>query len=530
MVTPPSDDEKNPFGEPTTRRRLFEIERASDFWNRKPQLQFIYHAAQRENVSPWGLLAVCMAHRLSHIPPNVVLVKPSGDEGATLAAGTSLNAFVGLVAPPGRGKSVTFRLATELIPPKGMPLPDGTGQGIVKAFGERAKISKDDEGKPLDVPYVVTRYHTHALVLHAPEVTTLNAEFVREGSKTAGMMRSLWVGETVGMTNAERERAGAINSNMARLCGIWGVQPQNAVAIMDQVADGTPQRFLWVPARDRRFRHHPELLTNVGHPPQNTSFPFPVFGNTPPGIAMGTTLPMELRDDDPLPEAIWVHRTADMDAAVKAADDAYEAALGDYEEYDEVPSDVADKLNAAVMQSHAVLMRIKLAAKLGFLWGNTEPDATDWELAGVLLELSTAEAAGVWSRCAAEAKKEAAARGTTRGVEQDAADVARNMAKAARVEDVASTVYTVLAREGGCTEKALARPLAATKRPYIRDALRHLEDNGKAEYDGARWYALYKGNKVTKDDKPARSEAPVKLDRAKFEAAEALEAAHRAGV
>ncbi|WP_131724125.1 hypothetical protein [Mycobacteroides abscessus] len=446
-----------------------------------------------ENVSPWGLLAACLAHRMSHVPPNVVLVKNNGKEGATLAQGTSLNVFVGMVAPPGGGKSVTFRLASELIPPKDIPLADGTGQGLVKAFAERKKISKDDEGKTLDNPYMVTRFHRHSLTLHAPEIDTLNAEFAREGSKTGGMMRSLWVGETVGMTNADNDRNAVLPRNMARLCGIWGVQPQNAFAIMAQAGSGTPQRFLWVPARDRRRTRAPHLLTNVARPPLNTTFPFPVFGNTPPGIAMGSSLPLELRDDDPLPDAIWIHHSPQMALDCKAAQNAYDEAMGDAEDYDDLPPEVEDAVKAAEMAVHVILQKLKIAAGLGFLWGNAEPDDTDVELAGALLELSMGEAAGVWKVCQKDILQSAQQRGAVRGVELEAAITARDAIRAARLGEVADTVYTILAKAGGCTPNGVKKKITATKREMVRDALHRLEDEGRANYDGTTWRAVYNG-------------------------------------
>lgn len=487
----------NPFGDPIDRQGIFDIEASTDFWNRKPQLQMIYHAAMDERVSPWALLAACMAHRLSHVPPTVVLVKANGKEGQNLAGGTSLNIFVGLVAPPGGGKSVTFRLASELIPPKDIPLADGTGQGIVRAIAERKKISKDEEGKPLKDPYMVTRFHRHSLTLHAPEVTTLNAEFAREGSKTAGMMRSLWVGETVGMTNADNDRNAVLPSNMARLCGIWGVQPHNAAAIMAQAADGTPQRFLWVPARDRR-RNRPEFLTNVGHPPPNTTFPFPVFANTAPGIAMGSTLPAELRDDDPLPTPIWVHWSQDMADTVAQNANAYDELMDAYEDYDELPPEVAAEEKRLTMEAHVLLMRIKLAASLGFLWAHVEPDDLDWYLAGALLELSMGEAAGVWKRCESGRLTEAAERGATRGVEMDAAFEAREALKAKRVERVANLAHKKLVAAPK-TERQLKKLIHRREHPVIRDALHHLEDNERATYDGKLWYAVHKGSALSSD-------------------------------
>lgn len=534
-ITPPSTEDaftENPFGEPLTREALYDIEMRHDFWNRKPQLQAIYHAAQHERISPWGLLGAVMAHQLSHVPPTVVLVKGSGDEGKTLAQGTSLNPFVGLVGKPGGGKSVTFRVASELVPPNGMPLPDGTGQGIVKCFADRKHVTKDDEGKPLDTPYVVTLFHRHSLVVHAPEVKTLNAEFAREGSKTAEMLRSMWVGETVGMTNADPSRAGNLPANLTRLCGIWGVQPQNAVAIMSGAGDGTPQRFLWVPVTERR-RSLPHLLTNVGQPPPLTTFPLPLFGNTMPAIAMGTSLPKEVRDDasdDSLPSPIWVHWSPQMslDAAqMQKEKDDFDAK---YDEFAELPPEALAEEKRMNMAAHLLLMRIKLAAGLGTLWGNREPDDLDWYLSGALLEVSVGTAAGVWMRCESVKNDEAADRGRVRGVEMDAAVEERDAIRNKRIERIANGAYTKLAQRGPLREYQVKSSLAARDRASCRDALRHLEDSGRAEYDGTYWYAVYKGNKLTKNDLPTELSLRAAREKAAFEAAEAAEAAYMAGV
>lgn len=500
LTITPSDaaTEENPFGEVLDRAWIHDIESSTDFWNRKPQLQAIWHAAMAERISPWGVLGVCMAHRLSHIPPTVVLVKNNGLEGVGLRGGTSLNILVGVTAKAGGGKSTTFRLATELIPPNGFPLPDGTGQGIVRAFAERKKITKDEEGKPLKEPYVATIFHRHSLTIHAPEVTTLNAEFAREGSKTGGMLRSMWVGETVGMTNADNDRAGALAPNMTRLCGVWGVQPHNADAIMAQAADGTPQRFLWVPANETR-RAHPELLATVATPPPLTTFPFPVFGNTPPGIAMGTSLPKELADNDPLPDPVWVHHSPQMTVDVKAFNDRRSEFEALFEEYEEIPEEHRAEAQRLNMEAHLVLMRVKLAAQLGFLWGHSEPDDEDWELAGVLLELSMGNAAGVWKMCQKGAEDAAAARGAIRGIELDAAFAERERIKDKRTARIANAAYKKLAQLGPMTEGGVSRQLASRDRASTREALRYLEDEGKAEYAGTLWHALYKGNKLGRD-------------------------------
>lgn len=60
---------------------------------------------------------------------------------------------------------------------------------------------------------------------------------------------------------------------------------------------------------------------------------------------------------------------------------------------------------------------------------------------------------------------------------------------AARVEKVAQSVYVQLTQRGALTENGVKMTLTVGKRPFVRDALRYLEDQGRAEYDGTRWHA-----------------------------------------
>lgn len=494
-------DAVNPFGEPTTQALLDDIEKRYDFWNATPQLQLIAATAVAEDISAWGLLALCLAHRVSHIPPTVVLPKKLGGAGATLAEGTSLNAFVSLDGPSGGNKSVTFRAASGLLKPNGMPLPDGTGQGLVKKIAKTAEVTKDEDGKPLKEPYSVVHFYRHSLVIHAPEVKTLNAEFARDASKTAALMCSMWVGETLGMTNADKDRDAVVPPNMARIVGIWGVQPHNAAALMELASDGIPQRWLWAPAEETR-----DVAARRVPPPPNTTFPFPVFGTTPPGIAMGSVLPKEVRidtdgsvaDESDLPDPIWIAWSPQMRTDVLAFFAARKASRP-ANLYADISPEQAAEAERLTYESHFVLLRIKVACWLGFLWGHANPDDMDWHLSGAVMEVVRAEAAGVWKRSAEEAQKEAAKRGYLRGLEQDVTETTRGALKSERIVSTAELLYTKLASKGPQREAELRRGLRSERRPLTRDALHHLEDNGKAEYDGVLWYAVYKGNKLTRD-------------------------------
>lgn len=480
-----STDEENPFGEPTTRAFLDNVE-ATGFWNATPQLQLIAYMAQQKRVSAWGVLVACLAHRASHIPPNVVLVDRDQQDTGSLRAGTSVNGFFGLVAPPGGGKSVTFRLASELVPPNGYAIPDGTGQGIVKMLSETRTITKDDEGKTLDEPYQVIKFHRHHLVIHAPEVKTLNAEFSREGSKTADMMRSIWVGETLGMTNADKERNAAVPPNMSRVCGIWGVQPHNAAAILSQAEDGTPQRFVWAPAKEYR--------SNVVRtpPPPGTEFPYPIFNTHP----MGTILPKELKFDDPLPDPIWVHWSPLMVQNI-AEFWAKQNESDDRDPYADITADKEMEEEQLTMKAHLMLTRIKIAVWMGWLHGRPEPDDADWVMSGFVLAVSVAEMAGIWKRCQEAVVKEARQRGKVKAVELVETANAKTVITDAYTVKTATAVWLKLAKHGGMRESVLKTKLSSSQRPVTREALRHLEDEGRAEYDGTHWWATHSGERLT---------------------------------
>lgn len=487
MAAPFGDAATNPFGEPITRAWLDHVETSTGFWDATDQLRYIAHTAAVQRVSPWGLLALVQAHRLSHIPPNVVLVDRAGNRGTVLSDGTSLNFFVSLVARTGGGKSVTFRLASGILPPNGTPVPDGTGQGIVKHLAETRLVRKDEENKPLPVPYKVTLFHRHSLTIHAPEIKTLAAEFAREGSKTDAMMRSMWVGEVVGMTVSDVERRVVIPSNMARIAGIWGVQPVNAVALLAQADDGTPQRFLWAPAAEYR-RPYPSRP-----PAQGVSFPMPVFQtNSPFGVS---DMPLELRDDDPLPEPIWVDWSPQMRAdivQIHAAEDA----LYDCDPYADRDADQENAEKAMTMQSHLLLTRIKLAAMTGFIHGRAEPSDLDWELSGIQLEVSNHELAGVWKRCEQARLTVAKEKGADRAVELYSTDTARTLLKNSDIDNVAHEAWALLALKPRKAKEIRDR-LSSRKRLLLKEALASLASEGRAEYDPdqSMWWAMWKGER-----------------------------------
>ncbi|ANO12768.1 hypothetical protein [Mycobacteroides abscessus] len=472
----------NPFGDVIGRDWLTDLEQSTDFWNRSPQLQYIAWAAAQEKVSPWGLLMLAQLHRLSHIKPTVVLVKRDGSPGQTLFSGTSLNMFGCLTADSGGGKSVTFKLSSEIIPPSHTPISDGTGQGLVKSIAETEKVTSED-GQKLAEPYYITRFNRHSLVVHAPEIKTLNAEFARENSKTDSMMRSMWSGETVGMTTGDRDRRVTLPPNMYRIVGAWGVQAVNAWAILAGVDDGTPQRFLWMPGEE--FRRG---ITRTN--PGQVTFPEPVFGqvgSNPFGVS-GGELPTEYKDGDPLPAPIWVTWSPQMRTDI-AALQAQREALRDREPYaDLTPEQVAAE-EAVIMQSHSNLTRIKLAAMFAFLHGRPNPTDEDWELAGYQLQVSTRELAGVWKKVQGKADAERRKRAEDRGVEMHIARATADEKDAQEQSAFTHEVWQHICQSGPFDNRQLRKWAGGDNRKkMLTKALRALVDDERVMLDGGNRY------------------------------------------
>jgi hypothetical protein len=474
----PDGESFNPFGEPTTRAWLTQIEESTGFWDSTPQLQRIAHEAARMKVSPWGLLATCQEHQAANVPPCVVLVRKDGTRGSSLRSGMSLNGYVGLVAEPGGNKSATFILASELIPPPGSTPPDGTGQGIVKHLAVSETRTKDEENKPLPKPVELTVYKRWAIMIHAPEVKTLNAEFSRTGTKTDSFLRQLWVGETVGMLNSDKERKLIIHPNMVRVCGAWGVQPENADNILGQAKDGTPQRFTWAPVEEFRNPHPTRTA-----PPPGTTFPMPVFDSG----AFGTSMPSEIELDNPVfPDPVWVEWSPQMHIDI-AAFRAIMAEAKDRDPYAKRTDEEDEFEKALVMRAHLILVTIKEAVKMGWLHGRANPSDGDWELAKIQMEVSTAELAGVWQECE-RANREAAKQ---RGRERFEEDAGRQEAAVTAVDPVAEIVVKIIGRYNGepVTRRQIKDGIGSRKdyRALMNPAIKAAEADGRiAEVAGPR--------------------------------------------
>ena len=492
--------QKNPFGTPTDRDYLDEVEsrvlsNGKTFWNATPQLQLVAYASSIEELSPWATLIAVQGNVLSHVSPRVVLVKRSGNKGTVLGEGTSLNMFGALGAITGGGKSVTFREANSLFPPKSNSISDGTGQGIVKRFVKSHTVTEDSQGVKLQEPFEATLYKTHTVVIHAPEVTTLNGELARDGSKTSGMMCSMWVGEPAGMNNSEKDRNGQLYPNTYRLVGVWGVQPKNAVSIIERADDGFPQRFICAPSDEYRINGREPKRTP---PPPGTEIRVPSW--SPPGmnnIGMGDELPDIVTDDTQFPAPIWVEWSPQMHIDIPRMRQELKDAKGDRDPYAPMTDEERERIEAAVMRSHFILTRIKQAVYFAFMHGRCNPTDLDWELAGLQMEISEHEWAGLWIAAQESARLERVKKGRERGEESHAANAERDRLVMSDVDRAAAKMWNKLADKPR-TLREITMNTAKSQRKFVNDALTQLQDEGRVQRaNDGRYWAFYKGSAIT---------------------------------
>lgn len=495
----PFMEDENPFGELFTWKWLTKFEKDTSVWTRTPQLQAIAATADAEEVSRWGLLMQVMQNRATHIDPTHVLVRRTGLPASDLAGGVSLSYYVLNVGDSGGGKSQVVTAASELVKPHYVGLPDGTGQGITKTFASSELVRKDENGELLPQPLQRTIFNQHIVHITADEVTTLNSEIRREGSKTSGFLCSMWIGATTGTLTGEKERRVILPANMYRLHATWGAQPENCDGIFERYLDGFPQRFVLTFVEDSRARSDvPPVAMPSGSPEQ--LFPHPVFN--PGQNPFGTSLPIEFTQGDPLPIPTWITWNSSP-ALQKWVRDTFAARRAAREGID--PGQETEEQKRAIretgMASHMVLTTIKTATVVAWLHGRCEPTDLDFEIALLIMEVSKRWSAVVWKKLADVAAKTNADLGTSRG-QQRVAELEFLDARDVKLKkEIIDWCWMKLAAEGPKLKSQLQHG-SDRKKKMIPAALN--EECAKPNPrifvdDGGMCYAVYNGTLITRE-------------------------------
>ena len=394
------------------------------FWNARPALQHIRQAAHSRIRCADAVLLFVLARVTCLIPPTLTLPAIAGGKG-------SLNFYGCVVSRSGGGKSSAKAVAHELVPLDRRDdirddISPGSGEGIAELFLGMVTETGDD-GKQRAVKKQVR----DAAFFYLDEGAALNEMGNRKGATLMPQLRSAWSGESLGQANATQETFRQVLAHHYRLSMMVGFQLKYAADILTDAEGGTPQRFVFTIATDPAIPH------------RSPDWPGPLEFPTPPKIISGNTIDFD-------PEVADEIRTR-----------AILAARGEYE---------PDPLD-----SHADLVRMKIAAPLAILDGRQHVTTEDWHLAGMVLRTSSAVRSWVMEVARQQANEIEAARTETQARrEAILADKATSKALVSGAKSIANKIH----RDGALKAGAIHRIVSSKHRHLVSvdDMITYAED------------------------------------------------------
>ncbi|MEV2201017.1 hypothetical protein AB0E11_13600 [Streptomyces fradiae] len=415
-----------------------------EFWAARPELQHIRQAGHsRTRSGDVALLSVLT--RLS----SLVSHRIRADTG--IAGYASLNLFGGIIGPSGIGKSTGVEVADRLMPAPpdldfrdGLPL--GSGEGLAEVFmgmveEETGEVRKGRGGTETPVTVNVRKQVRHNAFFYVDEgatITRLMKE--RSGSTLGETLRSAAVGQTLGQTNASKDTSRYIPNGSYSLGLLVGFQPETVAPLFEEVAEGTPQRFVWVQVIDPSIPDVPPAWPGELHAWREAA-------TAPAG--------------DEASRFVLVTFDETIKAELRAADLAKVRGQLDPSEFNQ-------------LDSQAPVMRVKLASLLAILCGRRHVDPEDWRLAQLLWDSSCATRDAVLAYTAAQRRAEQERRTIARIEEEVRVDHAKQLAEEKRTEKAVERLalrIAVLARDGGPqTRKTVRAKVAGRDKKYLADA------------------------------------------------------------
>ncbi|MFF3346103.1 hypothetical protein [Streptomyces sp. NPDC002779] len=368
-----------------------------------------------------------------------------------IAGYASLNLFGGVVGPSGIGKSTGVEVADRLLPaPPELDfrdgLPVGSGEGLAEVFmgvveEETGETRKGRGGTETPVTVTVRKQVRHNAFFYVDEgktITRLMQE--RSGSTLGETLRSAAVGQTLGQTNASKDTSRYIPSGSYSMGLLVGFQPETAVPLFEEVAEGTPQRFVWVQVIDPSIPDHQPPWPGELHAWRDAA-------TVPPG--------------DEARRFVLVSFDESIKAELRAADLA--KVRGQVDVSEQNPFD-----------SQAPVMRVKLASLLAILAGRRHVNPEDWRLALLLWEASCATRDSVLEYSAARRRLEQEKRTTARIEEEVRVDHAKQLAEERRTdratEKLALRISAFVHAKGPQSRSALRGRAAGKEKRLLPDA------------------------------------------------------------
>ncbi|WP_329340700.1 hypothetical protein OG252_33160 [Streptomyces sp. NBC_01352] len=440
LVDPPDSDDppQEPEGPSKPAGLLPE-----EFYARREELRHIRQAGHSRNRSG-DVAFLATLTRLSSLVSHHI----RADTG--VAGYASLNLFAGIIGPSGIGKSTGVDVADLLLPaPGGLDfrdnLPIGSGEGIAEIFmdtveEETGETRKGRGGTETPVTVRVRRQVRHNAFFYIDEgasLTRLMKE--RSGSTLGETLRSAAVGQTLGQTNASKDTSRYIPKGSYSMGLLVGFQPETVAPLFEEIAEGTPQRFLWLQVIDPSIPDE-----QPPWPGELVKWRAAIDAEVPTLITFDDAIKAELRRVD-LAKARGEMSVADINP----------------------------------LDAHAPLMLAKVASLLAILTGRLHVTTDDWQLAEMVWQASCATRDAALRKIEQERREDQERRTQARIIEEVRVDQAKVVAENERADRavlrIATRIAVYVRESDALTRSALRGKFAGRDKKHINDAINYAQ-------------------------------------------------------
>lgn len=403
-----------------------------DVWECSDVTRHIRAVARGQIVGPMTLLLSVMTHATMLVPPHIVLPNIVGGYG-------SLNMFVGLVSPSGGGKGASSSVI-DMCMNFDRDVYDrniGTGEGITAQYG---KWDKD-----------AAVWSRTSVLFTAPEIGTLGSLTNRNGATGVDELCKAWSGEKLGFSNRSAETSIQMHNHRYRMGFIAGVQPAKAGVLIDHIDGGFPQRWLFANPHD----------------PGAGKFATPEPIDWPGNAALD-------RMDTPDDEMHLDRKQHRSNYVVLDVPEHVQDSIRDFHIYRIADGEIDP------MDSHTMLMRLKVAASFAFLHGRFEAvtDA-DWDMAGAIMRHHRETRRWMMAEMYEARAKEGTARAKAAGRNRAVQDEAQHAAQLSRVVEAMRKMIASFP-DGGMKGADFKKPFrSAVREQYFEEAEALLIQSGE---------------------------------------------------
>ncbi|MGV0837464.1 hypothetical protein [Mycolicibacterium thermoresistibile] len=401
-----------------------------DFWISRGVLKDIWNTAWDQLVSPWAAFGIAAARALVKVPPWYQIQRGIvGDHAA-------VNMFVAIVGESGDGKGIAAGLGARLVPDVMVTTPS-SGEGLAR------ELHRSEDADANSWIGVLADYR---------EVSELSAVAGRAGSNSTILARLCKArsGEDLSTKTSDRRKTYTVPAHSYRIGLTVGMQPQKADRFFAEDGGGLPQRFLFFDAVDDRVDYAPEESSAV---PRRLALPD--FCST--GSVIPITYPDHVR------MLVRDNRRERLRSKKARGQDG-------------------------LLDGHLMMTRLITAYALAVLDGrDTAVTSEDWELSGIVIEVSNWTRRQVQADMARYAEETNRRVGQERGVQQDAARaVAHEKALARADQQRERGVNFIMSANGlGRTNREMARHLSL--RNYEVEKLYLDDDRVRFDVGAQRW-------------------------------------------